>query len=85
MGIEAQFSGLPCLFSRGVPEEVSFSKATRFLDLSEPLSVWVDTVLELSAEVNPKENSPRFDYDIEKVAVDLQNRYEVLAKQEFLC
>ena len=79
VGIEAQFAGLACLFSRGVPEEVSFSQANRFLDLSEPVTTWVDTVLELAAM--PKTDSVICsDYDIVSAAVSLQARYFELIK-----
>lgn len=44
VGIEAQFSGLKCLFSENVPKEVDFSKNCYFLTLKDK-SVWVKNLL----------------------------------------
>lgn len=78
VGIEAQFAGLPCLFSEGVPREVCFSKTCRFRKLSEPLSVWIDDLLSLASEADRSANIENTAYDIRIAAVDLQKRYEEL-------
>lgn len=78
VGIEAQFAGLPCLFSHGVPKEVCFSKACRFRELSDPLSDWAEDVLALTSESNRNEVVEYSPYDIKTVAGELQARYEKL-------
>ncbi len=75
VGIEAQFAGLPCLFSEGVPQEVCFSKACRFQKLTEPSSVWVKDVLSLIAEADRNRVIDYSSYDIRVAATDLQTRY----------
>ena len=85
VGIEAQFAGIPCLFSRGVPEEVSFSKTTRFLDLSESLSAWVDAVLELYSSPTSAEDLSCSIYDIKGAAINLQKHYIELAEKKDRC
>lgn len=79
VGVEAQFSGLPCLFSEGVPREVGFSHACRFKKLSEPFSAWADDVLSLSSEFDRSCSIENTLYDISSAASKLQALYEKLA------
>lgn len=76
VGVEAQFAGLPCLYSKGVPLEVCFNENCRFQSLSEPASVWVDDVLSLSAEPDRSEVNKNSPYDIGVAALNLQKHYE---------
>lgn len=47
-GIEAQCSGLPCLFSEGVSAEVKLDAQVAFLPIdAESLSLWVDRLMEI--------------------------------------
>ncbi len=80
VGIEAQYAGLPCLFSEGVPSEVRISEGCRFLSLSEPIESWVDNVLSLVLEADRSKTACCAAYDIRKSAADLQVRYEELLK-----
>lgn len=82
VGIEAQFAGLPCLFSEGVPEEVCFSKTCRFQSLDQPVSVWADDVFSLADSANRNEIPEYSTYDVRAAAVNLQNYYENLLKNE---
>ena len=45
VGVEAQFSGLPCIFSDRVPKEVAFSSKCRFLSLDSKIDEWAKTVI----------------------------------------
>ncbi len=45
--IEAQTNGLPCLFSKGLPEEMQISQSCRFIPLNE-LEKWVDAIEEIA-------------------------------------
>lgn len=79
VGIEAQFAGLPCLFSEGVPKEVCFSKACRFRNLSDPLSVWVEDALAMVAESDRNDTIEYSPFDIRTAVDEMQARYEALA------
>lgn len=48
VGIEAQFSDLPCIFSDKVPVEVSFSKNAQFLSLNSSAKEWAEKILSCS-------------------------------------
>ena len=58
-GIEAQASGLPCVFSDEITKEVDVTKTSKFLSLSDDLEKWADVVISLR-------NVPRAD-NIEKL------------------
>lgn len=45
VGIEAQFAGLPCIFSDKVPKEVAFTKTCDFLGLNSHPIEWVRKIL----------------------------------------
>lgn len=79
VAIEAQFAGLPCLFSEGVPKEVCFSKACRFRNLSDPLSVWVEDALAMVADSDRNDTIEYSPFDIITAVDEMQARYEALA------
>lgn len=58
-GIEAQFSGLTCVFSDKVPMEVGFSEQCRFLSLQSSREIWKDEILENKGK---REREERTDY-----------------------
>lgn len=45
VGIEAQFAGLPCIFSDKVPVEVKFTDCVRFISLDQHPNYWADEIL----------------------------------------
>lgn len=45
VGVEAQFSGLSCIFSDQVPEEVNFTNKSMFISLNEKKDIWADKVI----------------------------------------
>ena len=48
-GIEAQYTGLPCLFADTISKEVSISQNTRFLGISEKdISKWCTALADIS-------------------------------------
>lgn len=75
VGIEAQFSALPCVFSTNVPEEVCFSSNCHFESLKSSASEWANKVVKLAikANRNPKVESSIFDVEI--TAKGLQSKY----------
>lgn len=81
VGVEAQFAGLPCLFSEGVPREVCFSPTCRYRSLSDPISGWVDDILALISETDRRSRIECSSYDIKTAAGDLAAYYESLATE----
>lgn len=77
VGIEAQFSDLPCIFSDKVPEEVRFNTKTKFVPLGATVVEWVNAIRESE---NLKRNSEReslknSQYDIKMAHSILENYY----------
>ena len=56
VGIEAQTSGLFCVFSDAVTTEVQITENCRFISLEAPLEKWADAILELKAVCTDREN-----------------------------
>ena len=76
VGIEAQYAGLPCLFSAGVPREVGFSRSCAFRALSDPYDLWVEDILSLCPATDRTATPESSVYDIAPAAAALQERYE---------
>lgn len=57
VGIEAQFSGLPIVFSDKVPKEVAFTKQCKFLSLNTPISIWCKNILNTNLTKKRRENN----------------------------
>ena len=84
VGVEAQFAELPCLFSCGVPKELCFSDTCRFRSLSDPMSDWINDILELTSTAHRDIAVHSSPYDIKSAVIDLQMRYESLAMCEII-
>lgn len=54
VGIEAQFSDLPCFFSNKVPKEVKFNEKSEFISLDESAENWAKSII--SAKTLPRSN-----------------------------
>ena len=63
VGIEAQFNGLPCLFSDAITREVKYNKNISFLELSD-LDSWVEMINNNPGRMEYSKSLVR-DYDIE--------------------
>lgn len=50
VGIEAQFSDLPCVFSDKVPKEVAFNTKAQFVSLSDSPKEWASKIINCSKE-----------------------------------
>ena len=86
VGVEAQFAGLPCVFSDKVPVEVKFSSKTQFVGLNSKLEDWIKAIekykgTEKNIAVEDLENSQ---YDIKKAYAILQNYYLDIASKKGL-
>lgn len=55
VGVEAQFAGLPCIFSDKVPEEVKFTDNCCFLPLSKKISSWVNEIFRVYNNCRPRQ------------------------------
>ena len=76
--IEAECSGLPCIFSTNITKEVALTENTRFIGLADSIDKWSNAVLNMF-------NKDRSDcslrvsssgYDMQDVAEKMQNFYE---------
>ena len=83
-GIEAQMSGLPCLFSDKVPGETQYTSPCRFLSLKNSPEIWADECMKLleQSEDRACRQSKAIDspFNIEKSYALLQNKYIELNK-----
>lgn len=82
-GIEAQASGLPCIFSDAVSKETKVTDHVRFVSLNSDNSIWCANILDF-LHTNRVNNTPKIcaaGYDIELEAVKLQNLYISLVEQ----
>ena len=78
VGIEAQLSGLPCIFSNKVPEEVRLTDQCSFLDLQASIDSWIDAIFSaLCRTRSTPENGFRY-YDAKHAVAVLEKYYEQL-------
>lgn len=83
VGIEAQFSGLPCIFSDKVPKEIKFKKDIIFLPLNVSSQLWCNEVSKIKGK-NIKRNIKDFEnsiYDIKNAKIELEKLYLNLKKE----
>ncbi len=83
-GIEAQASGLPCLFSTGVPTEAACAENTAFLPLDADNGRWAKEIQLLYGKTDNRGTGrcimKNAGYDIHAQAAELQELYLSLAK-----
>ena len=88
VGVEAQFSGLPCVFSSSVTREVFFTDRCKSVDLSRPVEEWAQMVLNQRLEQHRTADTANALYDVRNACGILAESYENLAVQqgmEFSC
>lgn len=74
--IEAQSSGLPCLLSDRVSEDVKVSEVVRFLPLDK--NIWLEEMSKPSQRINTYDDIAGAGFDISETANWLMNFYEGL-------
>ena len=82
VGIEAQATGLPCVFSQGVPSEVALTKDCTFLNLTDSVEYWAEQISKITVK-NRQDGAIAVrekGYDIFSASIKLQNQY-LLFKQ----
>lgn len=87
VGIEAQASGLPCVFSTGVTDEVVLRSNTRRIGLEQPDEVWANALLTAARETGDRAVAAAevraAGYDIQQEALRLQQLYtRLIAERE---
>lgn len=76
VGVEAQFSGLPIVFSDKVPDEVAFTPLCTFIPLSSPADLWAKRILEIQKnEIDRSHAVIDNRYNIEFAYKKLENFY----------
>lgn len=77
VGVEAQASGLPCVFSNAIPREVSLTPNCRFLEIGKTdVSLWVDALEEAIDAPRPVVDASLFEpYNIDQAARLLEKLY----------
>lgn len=77
-GIEAECTGIPCIFSENITKEVKVNNQAVFLPLTYSADKWADTVIKQNAEKDRTEAInfvKTAGYDIHYVAKKIQNFY----------
>lgn len=75
VGIEAQFAGLPCVFSTGVPKEVNFSGKCEFLSIGIEPKQWSNYIVNLNIEDRKSEMFSDSLFRIENAQKELEKKY----------
>ena len=85
VGVEAQTSGLSCIFSTNVTEEAKLIEDTIYIDLDKGAKYWAEQALQFK-ETQRKDKSSLIaerGFDIKKEARKLQNYYLNLLGKEY--
>ncbi len=84
VGIEAQTSGLPCVFSDAITKEVKISDNVEFISLKKNAREWAESIAELSEKANDRhkgiQNAEMNGFTIDAVAKDLEKKYLCICK-----
>ncbi len=82
--VEAQASGLRCVFSTGVPEESDITGVSRFVGLNEPYAVWASALadaMSVGRDSGAVEKLTSAGYSVAANAKKLMEFYEGLVAQ----
>lgn len=84
VGIEAQASGLPCIFSDTITNEVDLLDSNEFVSLNESPEHWGDVILKYRnfERVDKSDDIKAFGYDIQEEAIKLAQYYCDLIKDK---
>lgn len=85
VGIEAQASDLPCIFSTNITREIGLSNKVNFISLDSSIQEWIGAFksgIENKERKNNAELLRNKNYDIKIEAIKLQNRYLKIAGDE---
>lgn len=81
-GIEAQASGLPCIFADTITKEVALTEKTEFLSLNDSCEKWADRILAYKGSKRDSDISvlKEAGYDIQDTAKTIQDLYVNVAE-----
>lgn len=75
VGVEAQASGLMCVFSDAITDEIAISPFTKFVSLTKTAQQWAETIDESLNQHNRAEVILDKRYDIDECACKLEEYY----------
>lgn len=81
VGIEAQASGLPCIFSSAITKQADLTGDVSFIDISDNIEEWKDKIFELSKKnrtIGNIEKIKEAGFYINDQSIILSNYYESL-------
>ena len=80
VGVEAQISGVPCVFSSAMTEETAFTDSVTFVNLAQSAEQWAQIILECAVkDRNKVQNAGTF--EISDQAKELGRFYEFAIEQ----
>lgn len=86
VGVEAQTSGLPCIFSSTITTEIKLTDNVQFLSLSESTKLWAEKAVNILNEnikrCNMRDVIIKKGYDITSEAKKLENLYLKIYQNE---
>lgn len=82
-GIEAQTSGLPCVFSDAITKEVGITQNTEFISLQQTPDFWAERILRYQnyERSSCREVLAKAGYDIQQAADMVQKLYLEVAQR----
>lgn len=83
--IEAQASGLPCIISDNISEEVKITELVKFISIDNNVNIWANEIAKYfnnSTRRNTYQDIAKARYDIELVASEYQNFYISCSKSK---
>lgn len=82
-GVEAQASGLPCVFSDTITEEIGLLDTCTFLPLNDPVEKWAEVTLSYKYLERRSGVQPllKAHYDIQQTAEEVEKYYMSLSKK----
>lgn len=79
VGVEAQFSGLSCVFSDRVTREVEFSNRCAFLPLEQSAKSWAEHIIRILDQKDQRCKAESDLFDVKNSHVLLENIYQQLS------
>ena len=76
-GIEAQASGLPCIFADTITKEVDITSTSKFLSINDDIDIWAKTIMECKGKTrfNSLKLLKQKGYDIADTARTVEEFY----------
>lgn len=76
VGVEAQFSGLQCIFSSTITREIQLTEKAHFLNINRKPEDWAKYILQIRREENNRTIIPEYSaFNIESAVKILENYY----------